>query len=105
MYVFKDVVMYIYSTVLWRACGLSPVLRMWVYDHVYLCMHVCMHACMHVCTYRYTGWRRLIGSPKSQIIFHKRATKYRLLLRKMPYQDKGAYGSSPPCSTVLWKGV
>ena len=24
-----------------------------------------------------TGWRRLIGSPKLQIIFHKRATKYR----------------------------
>ena len=22
-----------------------------------------------------TGWRRLIGSPKLQIIFHKRATK------------------------------
>jgi len=30
-----------------------------------------------------TGWRRLIGSPKLQIIFHKRATKYRSLLRKM----------------------
>ena len=24
--------------------------------------------------FMYTGWRRLIGSPKSQIIFHKRAT-------------------------------
>ena len=45
-----------------------------------------------------TGWRRLIGSPKLQIIFHKRATKYRSLLRKMIYKDKGSYGSSPPCS-------
>ena len=27
-----------------------------------------------------TGWRRLIGSPKLQIISHKRATKYRSLL-------------------------
>ena len=36
-----------------------------------------------------TGWRRLIGSPKLQIIFHKRATKYRDLLRKMTYKDKG----------------
>ena len=45
-----------------------------------------------------TGWRRLIGSPKLQIIFHKRATKYRSLLRKMIYQDKGSYESSPPCS-------
>ena len=47
-----------------------------------------------------TGWRRLIGSPKLQIIFHKRATKYRALLRKMSYKDKGSYESSPPC-TIL----
>ena len=44
-----------------------------------------------------TGWRRLIGSPKLQIIFHKRATKYGSLLRKMTYKDKGSYESSPPC--------
>ena len=44
-----------------------------------------------------TGWRRLIGSPKLQIIFHKRATKYRSLLRKMTYKDKGSYESSPLC--------
>ena len=44
-----------------------------------------------------TGWRRLIGSPKLQIIFHKRATKYRSLMRKMTYKDKGSYESSPPC--------
>ena len=49
----------------------------------------------------FTGWRRLIGSPKLQIIFHKRATKYRALLRKMTYKDKGSYESSPPCTT-LW---
>jgi len=42
-----------------------------------------------------TGWRRLIGSPKLQIIFHKRATKYRALLLKMTYKDKGSYESSP----------
>jgi len=44
-----------------------------------------------------TGWRRLIGSHKLQIIFHKRAFKYRSLLRKMTYKDKGSYESSPPC--------
>ena len=44
-----------------------------------------------------TGWRRLIGSPKLQIIFHKRAIKYRSLLRKMTCKDKGSYESSPPC--------
>jgi len=43
-----------------------------------------------------TGWRRLIGSPELQIIFHKRATKYRSLLRKMTCKDKGSYESSPP---------
>ena len=44
-----------------------------------------------------TGWRRLIGSPKLQIIFHKKATKCRSLLRKMTYKDKGSYESSPLC--------
>jgi len=43
------------------------------------------------------GWRRLIGSPKLQINFHKRDTKCRALLRKMTYSDKGSYESSPPC--------
>jgi len=52
-------------------------------------------------TYAYmyiTGWQRLIGSPKLQIIFHKRATKYRSLLQKMTYKDKGSYETSPPCN-------
>ena len=49
-------------------------------------------------TFVATGWRRLIGSPKLQIIFHKRATNYRALLRKMTYKDKGSHESSPPCS-------
>jgi len=47
-----------------------------------------------------TGWRRLIGSPKLQIIFHTRATKYRSLLQKMTYKDKGSYESSPPCRSL-----
>jgi len=49
-----------------------------------------------------TGWRRLIGSPKLQIIFHKRTTKYRSLLRKMTYKDKGSYESLPPCTSPLY---
>jgi len=47
-----------------------------------------------------TGWRRLIESPKLQIIFHKRATKYRSLLRKMTSEDKGSYEFSPPCRRI-----
>ena len=71
------------------------------------CMRVCVRAhlcgcvCMWVevcCEHSYaTGWRRLIRSPKLQIIFHKRATKYRSLWQKMIYTDKGSYESSPPC--------
>jgi len=44
-----------------------------------------------------TGWRRLIGSPRLQI-FHKRATKFRSLLRKMTHKDKGSYASSATCT-------
>jgi len=50
---------------------------------------------------RDTGWRRLIGSLKLQIILHKRATKYKSLLRKMTYKDKGSYESSPPCTLYI----
>ena len=50
--------------------------------------------------YHTTGWRRVIGSPKLQIIFHKRATKYGSLLWKMTYTDKGSYESWPPFSAA-----
>jgi len=48
-----------------------------------------------------TGWRKLIRSSKLQIIFHKRATKYRSFLRKMTYKDKGSYESSPLCILAI----
>jgi len=64
--------------------------------------------CAYVCTQQLsrpglydTGWRRLIGSPKLQIIFRKRATKYKSLLRKITYKDKGSYESSPPCNACI----
>ena len=44
----------------------------------------------------YTGWRRLIGCLKLQVIFRKRATNYRALLRKMTYEDMASYDSTPP---------
>ena len=50
-----------------------------------------------------TGWRRPIGCLKLQVIFHHRAIDYGALLRKMTYEDKASYGSSPPCS-VLYRG-
>jgi len=57
-----------------------------------------------------TEWRRpveclrLIGSPKLQVFFRKRATDYRALLRKMTYRDTASYGSSPHCSHCLYIG-
>ena len=47
-----------------------------------------------------TGWRRPIGCLKLQVIFRKRATEYRALLRKMTYKDKASYDSSPPCRAL-----
>ena len=48
------------------------------------------------------GWWRLIGSPKLQIIFHKRAITYRPLLREMTYEDTGSDESSPPCTQFVY---
>jgi len=63
-----------------------------IYIHTYV-LHIHIYTCITD-----TGWRRLIGSPTLQIIFHKRAIKYRSLLREMTYTEKGSYGSSPPCT-------
>ena len=43
-----------------------------------------------------TGWRRLSAFLKVHVIFRKRATNYRALLRKMTYEDKASYDSTPP---------
>ena len=59
----------------------------------------------------YTGWRRLIGCLKLQVIFCKRSNNYRALLRKMAYKDEASYDSTPPCRgngtwrgpSILWK--
>jgi len=47
------------------------------------------------------GWRRPIGCLKVQVIFRKRATNCRALLRKMAYGDKASYRSTPPCTTCM----
>jgi len=44
-----------------------------------------------------TGWRRLIGCLKLQVISRKRATNYRALLPKMTYEDEASYEPTPPC--------
>jgi len=47
-----------------------------------------------------TGWRSLIGCLKLQVIFRKRATSYRALLREMTKEDKPFYDFTPPCRAV-----
>ena len=85
---------------------------------IYICIYICIYSPRDllkrkqdaVCVYMYilvkrphkdTGWRRLIESPKLQIIFHKRATKYRSLSRKITQKHKGSYEFSPPCNTTF----
>jgi len=57
-----------------------------------LLQYICGHT-------RATGWRRPIGCLKLQVIFRKRATNYRALLRKATYKDKTSYDSRPPCKS------
>jgi len=47
-----------------------------------------------------TGWRRLIGCLKLQVIFRKRATNYWALLRKMTFKDQASYDAIH--SNVTW---
>ena len=74
----------------------------WVMSHI----HQWQHRSRLVCNAKHkhnedTGWRRLIGYLKSQVIFRKRATNYRALLRKMTYEDKASYDSTPPSTLFL----
>jgi len=106
----------VFLCVCFRVCALGVCVCVcvcvWVSACVCVCVRVCACVCVCVCVYlapglsplpplfrsytislsparisRTTGWRRLIGSPKFQITFHKRATKYRSLLRKITYED------------------
>jgi len=84
----------------------SPVVEQIDFEQLPLILKVDRHTSRRLGVRCDTGWRRLIGSPKLQIIFHKRATKYSSFLRKTTYKDKGSYESSPPCITSdshVWK--
>ena len=39
-----------------------------------------------------------MGCLQLQVVFRKRATKFRALLLKITYKDKASYGSSRPCT-------
>jgi len=50
---------------------------------------------------RATGWRRLIGCLKLQVIFRTRATNYWALLWNMTFKDTASYESGHPRSIML----
>jgi len=43
-----------------------------------------------------------MGCLKLQVFFRKKATNYRALLRKMTYEDKASYDSTPLCSELTY---
>ena len=59
-------------------------------------LHVCVHVYVHS---RGRETERPIGCLKLQVIFRKRATNNRALLRRMTCEDKAPYDSTPPCSS------
>ena len=59
------------------------------------CARVTLHIIAHA-----TGWRRPMECLKLHVIFRKRATNYRALLRKMSYKNKASCESMPPCNTA-----
>jgi len=78
---------------------------------VCVCMCVCVCVmirhqtrCVSICTFGVHVYAyRVAKTHKLQIIFRKRATNCRALLRKMTYKDKASYASSPPCiSCFMW---
>ena len=58
------------------------------------------HAPASLSPYTATGWQRPIGCHKLQIIFRKRATNYRALLREMTCNDNASDESLPLWNTV-----
>ena len=78
-----------------------------LYIHIRTSQYICVYIhvlYIHIRTslhskYQYarTEWRRLRGCLEFQVIFRKRATNYKVLWRKMTYEDKAPYDSTPPC--------
>ena len=72
--------------------------------------HTCEHMSHGIFTKQKTNrvWntegQKSIGCLRLQVIFRKRATNYRALVRKITYKDEAFNGSSPPCITTFVTG-
>jgi len=77
--------------------------RTHIHLYVYINIHTktYTHTHTHTSLIGHTGWRGLIGCLKLEVIFRKRATYYRAVLRKTTYEDKAFYDSTPPCITHM----
>jgi len=77
-------------------------------SHCNTLQHTATHHKYFLIHQQHTGWRKCIDYLKLQVIFRKRATNYRALLRKITYKDTASYDSTPPCnctpplSYILW---
>ena len=108
IYTFMCVYIYIYIYIHIYICTyIHTCIYEYICIHIYIYIYIHIHTCytyMHAlraqeariphgthlreCIMHHTGWRRFIGFPKLHVIFHKRATIHRALLRKMTYEDK-----------------
>jgi len=81
----------------WHVSGACVAWRIHMCDvtSLYMWRDVCVCVTARYFCYRAAKKNRM------KIIFHKRATKYRSLLRRMTYKDKGSYESSPLCKWVM----
>ena len=62
-----------------------------------ICAYLYTYQCIHT-EHQDTGQRRSIGCLRLQVMFRKRATNYRALLRKTTYKDKASYDFTPHCN-------
>jgi len=81
---------YYYDVIPLRVCNLGSAN---IYDYDMIPLRVCNLGSVNIYHYRVAGCLKL------QVIFRKRATDYKVLLRKMTYKDKASYNSTPPCMT------
>jgi len=99
---------YIYSQVLTLMClSICTWLYMYIFIYMRYSSHTYMYSQVQIERHRIyirshlmclaTGWRRLTGCLKLQVIFRKRATYSRALFLKMAYEDKSSYDSASLC--------
>jgi len=93
----------------WHIIGTNIYIRICISTCICICVYICKSNILALQSYYIrswvitisklsTGWRRLIGSLKLQVIFRKRATNYRAHLRKIIiYKDEVSHDSTPPC--------